>query len=243
MAFTTTKSAFWEGFRAGAPFLLVVTPFGIVFGVAALDAGLNLAHAMGFSVVVIAGAAQLTALSTMVDQSPFVIVIGAALLVNLRMLMYSASLAPHLGGMPTWQKAVTAFFLTDQVFAISVQRFETLGDESVWRRFMFIMGITTIMAPFWYLGTLIGAMVGQSIPPEFGLDFAVPVCFMSLIGPALRTGPHGMAALTAAISALLLRDLPWNLGLAVASLVGMVVGAEMQRQAERRAASGKGTAA
>ena len=90
----TTKSIFRSGARDAAPFTLVVGPFAILFGVVATEAGLNLLETMSFSFLVIAGAAQLTALQLMVDQAPTIIVIASALAVNLRMAMYSASLTP-----------------------------------------------------------------------------------------------------------------------------------------------------
>ncbi|MFT6271735.1 MAG: putative branched-subunit amino acid permease, partial [Dinoroseobacter sp.] len=100
MPATIPKSAFWLGFRDSAPFVVVVAPFALVFGVIATEAGLNLAEVMGFTFLVIAGAAQLTALQLMTENAPTVVVLVSALAVNLRMAMYSASLAPHLGNAP-----------------------------------------------------------------------------------------------------------------------------------------------
>ena len=57
----TPRQSFWQGLRHGGPFVLIVGPFGVVFGVVATDAGLSLAQTMGFTIAVIAGAAQLTA--------------------------------------------------------------------------------------------------------------------------------------------------------------------------------------
>ena len=92
MPFTTTKSAFWAGVRDGAPFIAVAGPFAVLFGVLASDAGLNLFEVISFSFVVIAGAAQFTALQLMQDQAPTLIVILSGLAVNLRVAMYSCLL-------------------------------------------------------------------------------------------------------------------------------------------------------
>ena len=106
MAITATASTFWRGFRDGSPFVLGTAPFGLVFGVLATEAGLNLLEVMSMCVLVIAGAAQFAALAQMQDSAPVILVVAAALTVNLRMAMYSASIAPHLKDAPFWQRAV-----------------------------------------------------------------------------------------------------------------------------------------
>lgn len=93
---STPNRDFWRGLRDGLPFLLVITPFGLLFGVVATEAGLNVYETLSFSIVVIAGAAQFTALQLMVDDVPALIALVSALAVNLRMAMYSAALTPIL---------------------------------------------------------------------------------------------------------------------------------------------------
>ena len=124
MPATTPNSAFWTGFRDGLPFLLVLLPFGILFGVTATEAGLNLDEAMMFTIVVIAGASQFSALQLMSDHAPTLIVLATALAVNLRMAMYSASLTPYLGQATLWQRALISYFLVDATYACAIGRFE-----------------------------------------------------------------------------------------------------------------------
>ena len=100
MTSTSVKSAYKQGFRDGAPFILVIVPFSMLFGVLATEAGLSIFETLSFSVVVIAGAAQFTALQLMGEDAPTLVVLASALAVNLRMAMYSASLSPHIGGAP-----------------------------------------------------------------------------------------------------------------------------------------------
>ena len=108
MPTTTTKSAFWTGVRDGAPFMVVAGPFALLFGVLATEAGLTVFEVISFSLVVIAGAAQFTALQLMQDHAPTVIVLISALAVNLRVAMYSAALTPYLGRAPLWQRIFAA---------------------------------------------------------------------------------------------------------------------------------------
>ncbi len=225
---TETNSAYWQGVRDGAPFFLVVTPFAMLFGVVATEAGLNVAEALSFSVVVIAGAAQFTALQLMVDQAPLFVVLASALAVNLRMAMYSASLTPHLGRAPLWQRMLIAYFLVDQSYACSIMAFEKHRDWSVAQKVAYFFGVVTPICPMWYAMTLVGAWIGSAIPTEMGLDFAVPITFIALIAPMLRTGAHRAAALASVVLALGFGWLPYNLGLIVAGIGGMVVGAQVE---------------
>ena len=101
--------AYRQGLTGGLPFMFVVVPFGLLFGVVAMDAGLTLTQTMGMTMLVIAGAAQFTALQMMVDNAGLWLIIAAALAVNLRMAMYSAALVPHLGKAPLWQRALIAY--------------------------------------------------------------------------------------------------------------------------------------
>ena len=228
------RAAYWQGFRDGAPFFLVVTPFALLFGVVATEAGLSVVEALSFSVVVIAGAAQFTALQLLVDQAPVFVVLASALAVNLRMAMYSASLTPHLGRAPLWQRMLIAYFLVDQSYACSIMAFEKHRGWSVAQKVAYFFGVVTPICPMWYVMTLVGAVIGNAIPPEFGLDFAVPITFIALIAPMLRTWAHRFAALTSVLLALGFAWLPYNLGLMVAGLGGMIVGAQVEVILRRR---------
>ena len=232
MTTETTKSIFWKGFRDAAPFLLVVGPFALLFGVVATEAGLDLVETMSFSFLVIAGAAQLTALQLMTDQAPTIIVIISALAVNLRMAMYSASLTPYLGGAPLWQRAIAAYFIVDQSYGLSTLKFEQNPNWSMAQRMAYFAGTVAPVCPFWYVFTLVGALIGTSIPDSLALDFALPITFLALITPMLRTRAHVVAAVVSIVLALTLAFLPYNLGLLIAGLVAMVTGAEVERRTE-----------
>ena len=235
MASTTSKT-YWRGVRDGAPFLLVVGPFGLLFGVVATEAGLSLAQTMGFSVLVIAGASQFAALQLMVENAPVLMVLATALAVNLRMAMYSASLTPHLGRAPLWQRALVAYFNVDQSYAVSIARYERQPDMPLPAKVVYFFGVITPICPLWYVFTLVGALAGEAIPPGFALDFAVPITFLALIAPMLKTLAHLAAAVTSAVLALAFAGLPSGLGLLLAAAAAMAVGAAVEVWQERRTA-------
>ena len=234
MSATTPKTAFWQGVRDGAPFLLVVVPFALLFGVVATEAGLSLAQTMGFSVLVIAGAAQFTAVQLMVEQAPTLIVLATSLAVNLRMAMYSAALTPYLGTAPLWQRALIAYFNVDQSYAVSVAKYEQT-DWPLAARVAYFAGVILPVCPMWYVMTLVGALVGTTIPPEYALDFAVPITFLALIAPMLRTVAHLAAALVSVTLALILAGLPYGIGLLGAAVAAMITGAQVELWLQRRA--------
>lgn len=220
--------------RDGAPFLLVIVPFGLLFGVVAREAGWDMAAILGMSVVVIAGASQFTALQLMEENAPLLVVILAALAVNLRHAMYSASIAAHLGPLPLWRKALVAYFLVDQTYGTAIARYETAPAMSAAEKGAYFMGVALGTCPLWYVASVAGALIGEGIPPEFALDFAVPITFIALFAPALRTLAHVAAAFVSVAAALALAAVPYSLGLIVAAALAMATGAAVEAATERR---------
>ena len=235
MTVTTTKSVYWLGARDSAPFMLVLIPFALLFGVVATEAGLHVLETFAFSILVIAGAAQFTALQLMQENAPTVIVLASALAVNLRMAMYSASLTPHIGAAPFWQRALVAYTTVDQSYACSIMAYERNRGWSVPQKVAYFFGAVTFVLPMWYGMTVVGALIGSSIPAGLALDFAVPITFLAMIGPALTTLAHKAAALASVTLALAFAFVPFNLGLIIAGIGGMIVGAQVELWMKRRA--------
>lgn len=228
MATTTTKTAFWEGFVAALPFVFVIIPFACLFGVLATEAGLEVYESFAFSVAVIAGAAQFTALQLMVEDAPTFIVLLSALAVNLRMALYSASLTTYIGTAPFWQRAFVAYVTVDQAYVVGVTRFERDPKMTVPQRMAFLFGAVTPVIPLWIGFTVVGAMLGAQIPESWALDFALPITFIAMIAPMLRTLPHLVAAGVAVLVSLLGAGIPYSLGLIVAGMCGMMAGAQTE---------------
>jgi predicted branched-subunit amino acid permease len=234
---TGTRDAYWRGLRDGTPFVFVVGPFAVLFGVLATEAGFNVLETLAFSIVVVAGAAQFTALQLMAEDAPTVIVLASALAVNLRMAMYSAALTPYLGAAPLWQRALVAYVTLDQSYACAMVEFEKRPALSVPERIAYFFGSVTLVVPSWYLGTYLGAALGQQIPESWALDFALPITFLALVAPMLRTPAHLAAAFVSVTVSLLAAGLPYSLGLLVAGLLAMMAGAQTELFFERRKAA------
>ncbi|GFE52217.1 branched-chain amino acid transporter AzlC [Roseobacter cerasinus] len=230
----STSRAYWTGFADGTPFLLVVAPFAMLFGVLATEAGLNVLETLSFSAVVFAGAAQFTALQLMQENAPTAIVLASALAVNLRVAMYSASLTPWIGAAPLWQRALAAYFTVDQSYACSIVQFEKEPQMTVPQRMAYFSGVLSPIVPLWYICTVLGALVGTQIPDNWALDFALPITFLALVAPMLRTAAHVIAALVAIVVSLLSAGVPYSLGLIIAGTIGMMAGAQAEVWLERK---------
>ncbi|MCE6950489.1 AzlC family ABC transporter permease [Cereibacter sphaeroides] len=231
------RAAVLRGIWSSAPFALVIGPFGLLFGVVGTEAGLDIVEVMGFSIIVIAGAAQFAAVQMLADHAPTVIILATSLAVNLRMAMYSASLTPHLGKAPVGMRAVMAYFLVDQTYAASMIEYDRNPEMSLGEKIAFFFGTVLPVCPLWYVSTYVGAKVGTAIPPEFALDFAVPITFLAMIAPLLRTAAHVAAAGVSVALALALAFVPYNGGLLIAAVAAMVTGAQVEAWTERRRAA------
>jgi predicted branched-subunit amino acid permease len=236
MARRPTRTALMHGLRDCAPFNIVIVPFSLLFGVLAAEAGWNLPHAVAMSLVVIAGASQFAAVQLVKENAPFLVIVLTGLAVNLRMAMYSASLAPHLGAAPLWQRALAAYALTDQVYGVSINHFAHRPLLSVPEKMAYYAGAALAICPVWYAFTVVGARLGQAIPAALALDFAAPITFIALFAPALRSLPHLFAAAVASGAALALAWLPYNLWMIAAALLGMGAGAGLEAALARKRA-------
>lgn len=225
-----TRQTFWQGYRAALPFVLMIVPFGTLFGVVATEAGLNLTQTMSMTILVIAGSAQFSALAVLADHGPVLVAVATGLAVNMRMAMYSASLVPYLGAAPLWQRALLTYGLVDQSYAAAIQKYERSPQMTVPERVSYFAGFFVSLAPWWYGFTLIGALVGAAIPPEYALDFALPITFVALVAPSLRSLPHIAAAFVSVVVSLTLAFLPYNLWLMLAAILAMMTGAALEKR-------------
>lgn len=215
-----------QSFLAGAigvaPLLLGVLPFGVICGAVCIDAGMPEWGAAGLSVFVFAGASQLVATQLMAEHSTVVIVVLACLIVNMRMLMYSVSIAPHLRGTSFGFRALLAYLLTDQAYGTAINRFSDSQKAPVDKP-MFYFGAGAFMWMSFNMATLAGVYFGSFIPSELGLDFAIPLTFIALVAPRVKDSPSLIAAIVAGVVATLGDRLPYHMGLMLAALLGVVL--------------------
>jgi predicted branched-subunit amino acid permease len=217
-----TDRDFRAGFTEMMPANLGLTPFGLVCGVGAAAAGTNLLGALGMSAIIFSGAAQVLAIQLLSAGAPLAVIVLTCFVAGLRFLMYSAAMAPYLRPLPPrWQRAL-AFLLTDQAFAASIRRFDAGGHPR--EGAMHFLGGGLALWSWWQVTNAVGFFAGNLIPPSWSLDFTVPLCFVGLLVPVLRTSPALIAALVAGVAVILLDGLPMRLNLIAAGLAGIAAG-------------------
>jgi 4-azaleucine resistance transporter AzlC len=224
---TTPTSQFWAGVRAELPLLLGVIPFGMIYGMLALEAGLTPIAAQAMSSLLFAGSAQILTVELVRTATPGFIIILTIFLLNLRHMLYSASVAPYLKKTPLRWKLLLAYLLTDEAYAVTIINFTEHKNTSY--RHMVLLGAGITLWSAWQLSTAAGILLGAVIPTQWSLDFTIALTFIALAMPAIRDRPGLVAALTAGVTAILAYSLPYKLGLVLASLVGIAAGMWSER--------------
>jgi 4-azaleucine resistance transporter AzlC len=222
---TDPLSEFRAGLAAIVPAALAVIPFGLILGAAAAQKGLSPLEVGLMGALVFAGGSQFVAVDLWTDPAPWLALGFAALLVNLRYVLMSASLAGAMKSFPRFWQFVTVFFLADETWAFAERRARHTPLTTP-----FLLGLIPVFYVNWLVWTVIGTLIGESIrnPEVYGLDFAFTAIFIGLAAGFWKGPRTGMVmAVSAVASALtyLAIDGPWYVmtgamaGIAAAVLV------------------------
>jgi len=230
------QAEFAAGVRDELPILLGVSPFGLIYGVLALSAGLPPFLAFAMSSVVFAGSAQFVAAPLLGAGAPAPLVLATTAVVNLRHLLYGASVAPYLRHLAAGWRCLLAYLLTDEVYAVAISRYGRAGAASAPYRHWYFLGAGLAQWGAWQASTAVGILAGAQIPAGWALDFTVPLTFIALAVPAIVDRPSAAAAVSAAVVAVAAAGWPYKLGLMAAALVGIGVGLAAEAAARRRRA-------
>lgn len=222
---TGRRTEFRRGVARSLPMLVGVAPFGLVVGVAAVEAGLTPLQTVATSVFIFAGASQLAAIDLLSrDAAPAVIVLTAAV-INVRMVMYSASIAPRMRAFPRRLRPLCSYLLTDMAYAA------TMAEDEAAATAWYYIGVAGTVWTVWQGATVTGIALGQGVPSGWELTFAVPLVFIALLVPAVTDRPRLVSALVGGTVAVLGDPLPFNLGLVVGALAGVGAGLAAERVA------------
>ena len=222
---------FLSGVKAMLPILLGVIPFGVTYGVLALAAGLNTRAALAMSSIVYAGSAQIVALQLFNSSTTAVVMIITILMVNLRHVLYSASVAPRLKPISFFWKCLLSYLLTDEAYAVTITHYQhALSLNKQW----FFLGAGLTMWSVWQISTGAGLVLGAIIPRNWPLDFAITLTFIALLVPTLKDKPSIVVSITAGIVALSTFNLPFRLNLVLAVLAAVTFGLFVERFEQAR---------
>jgi 4-azaleucine resistance transporter AzlC len=227
------REEFLAGIRAELPIILGVFPFGMIFGAIAVDAGMPALVAQSMSAIIFAGSAQFVAAQLMALNTPLAVLLATTFIMNLRHLLYGASLAPHVRHLPLRWRMMLAYLLTDEAYAVTIIHYSDNGrprDSKHW----FFLGAGLMLWTAWQSSTALGIILGARIPENWSLDFTLAVTFIALGVPTLRDRPHLAAAISAGLVAILSAYWPYKLGLMASAVVGILVGFSLERLGNRQ---------
>ncbi len=221
------RSEFLAGVRAEAPIVIGVIPFGLIFGAVAVSGGLTPAMAQAMSSVIFAGSAQFIGAQLITGGAAAFVLLLTTFVVNLRHLLYSASLAPYVRHLPRRWRLLLAYLLTDEAYAPTIIHYlEADAPTAVGHWFFLGAGLTLWTS--WQISTALGVVFGAAVPAGWSLDFALAVTFIGIVVPALRDRPHVAAAVSAGLVAVLAFGWPYKLGLMAAAMTGILAGVALE---------------
>ena len=224
-ALAKTPSAqheFWLGVRDELPLMFGVVPFGLVFGVLGIESGLTPLQTILLSTILFGGASQVVFAQLWAAGVPALIVGSSVCVINIRHVLYSASMASHLRHLPLGWRLLLGYLLTDEAYAVSIRRFA--NGLNVQFQHFHLLGSGALLWISWQTSTVFGVIVGETIPETWSLSFAIPLTFIAIIVPLMQKHAEIAAAVTAGSLAIIGQPLPWNSWLILASLGGIAVG-------------------
>jgi len=210
------------GLQDAAPAVPPLVTGGMIFGVTAVKMGFSPLAATLLSLFAFAGTAQLAALELIGDGAALPVVLGTVLLINLRYVVFSASIAPKIAHLSRAWRAVVAYPLSDINYALAEVRFN--DDVNEGHRGWYLVGASTPLVAGLAGGTLTGTLLGRVVGAGLHLDFAVTLVFVSLLAAQIEERATAVGSAGGVVVATALADLPANLGLLVAVVAGTVVG-------------------
>ena len=232
-AITTRSQEFWTGVRQELPLQLGVAPFGLVFGVLGLASGLTPLQTILLSSIIFGGASQVVFAQLWGAGVPAPVVGASVSVVNLRHTLYSASIAPYLRRLPLIWRIPLAYLLTDEAYAVTINRLRTEPASAYQHYHLLGTGMTLWIC--WQISTITGVIFGATIPQSWSLGFAIPLTFIAIVAPAIRRRADLAACLTAGIISVIGQPLPWKGWIILAAIGGIAAGYLTHRHGTREA--------
>lgn len=225
---TSPRTEFLSGVRDELPLLVGVIPFGMIYGILAVSAGIPAVQAQAMSLILFAGSSQFITAQLFGHGTPAMVMVLTAAIVNLRHALYSASIAPYTRKLrPAW-KWTLAYLLTDEAYAVSIHHYQShdshSNPESTGNKHWYLLGAGLGLWSTWQVSTAMGVFIGAQVPASWSLDYSLVLTFIALLVPNLRDRPSLAAALASGVTAILAHPLPLKLGLVCAALVGIITG-------------------
>lgn len=237
---------FLSGVKAVFPILIGVIPFGMIYGVLALDAGMSPIETQAMSSIVFAGSSQFIATQLIGNAVLGIVIVATIGVINLRHLLYSASISPYFAKLSRSWKYFLAYFLTDEAYAVAITHFRKLDlhaeefeqggklpevlSDHIKNRHLYYLGAGMGLWSSWQISTAAGIYLGAIIPQSWSLDFTLSLTLIALVVPTLEDRASVLSAVTAGLIAVFAFTLPYKFGLLIAAFSGILVGVLIKRK-------------
>jgi 4-azaleucine resistance transporter AzlC len=208
--------------------LLGIVPFGVITGVAMVASGIPPLVAMLMSILVFAGASMVASAQLLASSAPALLIVFTTLIINLRFMMYSASLRLHFADASLGRRLAVAYLTADNVYGLMLGRFAEHPDDP--GKFEYFLGAGLLVWAAWQAAVLAGILIGAGVPAAWRLEFAAPLAFIAISIPFLRERASIVAAVAAGVAVVLTTDLPFRLGIIAAAATGIVAGLLAERK-------------
>lgn len=219
---STKGQEFRAGIKDGLPLQLGILPFGVVFGVLGIESGLSVWQTFFMSSLLFAGTSQIIFAQLIAIATPALILLGSVAALNARHLLYSASISGYIRHQPLRWRIILAYLLTDEAYAVSIVRYQ--NQTSSPHMHYHLLGSGLLLWSVWQISTLIGILAGAAIPPSFALGFVIPLIFMAIVLPLIKSKVELATIGTSTACVFAFAHLPYNLWLLIAAVSGIVAG-------------------
>ena len=213
---------FKQGVLEELPLQLGVFPFGIIYGIMAIESGLTPMQAFLMSSIIFGGASQIAFVQLISNATPFGVIVTTVGAINSRHFLYSISMMDFLKNLSLKWRIGLAYLLTDEAYAISIRRFINEPNKSFIHFHLLGTGITLFLS--WQISTLTGVLLGGDLPQFLDLQFIIPLTFIAIIVPMIKSISTLLVVITSSFSGLILKNLDIQFWIIVSGIIGVMVG-------------------
>ena len=219
---------FIKGILDILPLMIPVVPFGIIYGVIGVEIGFSPMEVFAMSFVIFAGSSQIAFTQLFAAGASPLVMISSVAVINSRHILYGAVLAEYLGKLRLTWKILLSYLMADQAFSVSSDYFKKNVKNKNAHFHMLGSGLT--LWSLWQLSTLIGIVLGNIVPAQLGLEFAIPLTFFSLILSELRKLDHIVIILISGICSVLTYNFPFKIYIIFSAIFSLAISIMINRK-------------
>lgn len=212
--------AYAAGARAMVPWLAGVVPFGLVIGVSAARADIPAFAGWLTGPAIYAGSAQVATIEMLDAGAAPAVIVATALIINLRLALYSGAIAAQWRGTPRWWRATAAYLLVDPSFVVGMDGYDKHGDRAAGHRYY--LGGATLLWLAWLAAIGVGVTLGAQLPGVLRLELIIPLYLVGEVVGKLGDRAARRSIVTAAVLAAAALAAPMHLGVLLAIVGGLL---------------------